>query len=173
MSVLKKLAHELKALLLVGLFFTAWLGSLVVLKKLILDEYHIGFAGLSAALMGALVLSKVVLILENVSLGEWVRKRAAWVEVVLRTVLYCAGVVVVLLIEKAFEGRHEYGGLAESLRSVFQHADIYHVWVNTICLGGALLSYNVLWVIRRNLGQGGLLRLLRTPIPDEPVAEGE
>ena len=161
------------ALLRLGLYFTAWLGALVVLKKLILEEYHIGFAGMSVTLMGALVLSKVVLILENVSLGPGVRNRAAWVEVVLRTILYSFGVVVVLLLEKAIEGRHEYGGFAESLRSIFQHADIHHVWVNTICLGGALLSYNVLWVVRRNLGEGGLVRLLRTPLPEEPVAGGE
>ena len=173
MSVLQKLAHELRALLLVGLYVTVWLGSRVVLKKLVLDEYDIGFAGMSAALMGALVLSKVVLILENVSLGAWVRSRPAWVEVVLRTVLYSFGVVVVLLLEKAFEGRHEHGGLAESLRSDFQHADIHHVRVNAICLGGALLSYNLLWVIRRNLGEGGLLRMLRMPLPDEPAAGGE
>ena len=173
MSMREMLAHELRALLLVGLYFTLWLGALVVLKKLILDEYQIGFAGMSAAVMGALVLSKVVLLLENVSLGAWVRNRPAWVEVILRTVLYSFGVVVVLLLEKAFEGRHEYGGFAESLRSIFLHADVHHVWVNAICLGGALLSYNVLWVIRRNLGAGALLRLLQTPLPDQPAGGGE
>jgi hypothetical protein len=172
MGVREKLAHELKALLELGLYFTAWLGALVILKKLILDEYHIGFAGISVALMGALVLSKVVLILENVSLGEWVRSRPAWVEIVLRTILYSFGVVIVLLLEKAFESRHEYGGFGESLRSIFQHTDIHHVWVNTICLGGALLSYNVLWVIRRHLGEGALLRLMLTPVPEKTMAEG-
>ena len=30
---------------------------------------------------------------------------------------------------------------------------------NTICLSGALLGYNMLTVIRRYLGEGGLLRL--------------
>jgi hypothetical protein len=173
MSVKQKLVEELKALLQVGLYFIIWLGWLVVLKKLVLAEYQIGFQGLSVALVGALVLSKAVLILEHVSLGDWVERRPAWVEVVLRTALYSFGVVVVLLLEKAFEGRHEYGGFAASLRAIFDHVDLSHVWVNSICVGGALLSYNVLWAIRRNLGPGGLLQLLRQPLPAEDSAAVE
>ena len=161
----ERLAHEFAALLRLGLYFTVWIGALVVLKKLILDEYHIGYTGMSAALVGALVLSKVVLILENVSLGGWVSRQAAWVEVGLRTLLYSFGVVVVLLLEKAFEGRHEHGGFSQALQAVLQDADLNHVWVNSMCLGGALLSYTLLWAIRRHLGEGALLRLMLTPLP--------
>lgn len=172
MGFREKLAYELTSLVRLGLYFTAWLGALVVLKKLILDEYHIGFAGMAGALVGALVLSKVVLILENVSLGGWVSRQPAWVEVLLRTLLYSFGVVVVLLLEKALEGRHEYGGFWQALQALPNHVDISHVWVNSICLGGALLSYNVIWAIGRHLGEGALLRLMLTPLPDEAAAEG-
>ena len=167
MPVKEKLIEEIKSLIQVWLYFTVWLGWLVVLKKLVLEEYQIGFQGLSVALVGALVLSKVVLILEHVTLGAWVERRPAWVEVILRTVLYSFGVVVVLLLEKAFEGRHEHGSFAASLRSLFGDVDLDHVWANAICIGGALLSYNVLWAVRRNLGSGGLLSLLQKPLPTE------
>lgn len=161
----ERLTHELRALAQAGLFFALWLGVLVVLKKLILEAYQIEFRGLSVALGGALVLSKVVLILENVSLGAWVRRQPAWVDVSLRTSLYTVGVAAVLLLEKAFEARHEHGGFVESLWAVLHHPELSHVWVNTIVVGGALLSYNMLWVIRRHLGEGGLLRLFRRPVP--------
>jgi hypothetical protein len=121
------------------------------------------------ALIGALVLSKVVLVLEHVPLGEWIRRQPAWVDVALRTILYALGVLVVLLLEKGFEGRHEYGGVGPSLAAVFQHADVYHVWANAICLTGALLSYNLLAVVRRHLGGTGLVRLLMSPLPEEPM----
>ena len=88
MAFREKLAREFRVLVQAMLYFTVWLGWLVVLKKLVLEEYRIEFQGLSVALVGALVLSKVVLILENVSLGEWVRKQPALVEVLLRTGLY-------------------------------------------------------------------------------------
>jgi hypothetical protein len=121
-------------------------------------------------IVGALVLAKVVLVLEHVPLGAWTRTRSALLDVVLRTALYAVGVLVVLLLEKAFEGRHEHGGFGPSLIAVFQHAEVHHVWVNTICLTGALLGYNALSVVRRHLGQGGLLRLFLSPLPEEPGA---
>ena len=167
MAAHEKLKHELEELGLAGLYFFLWIGLLVAIKKFVLAEYQIEFAGLSAALIGALVLAKVVLILEHVPLGPLTRNRPAWVEVLVRTVLYAAGVVVVLLLEKGFEGRHEYGGFLESLRSLFQHADIDHVWANAICISGALLGYNALSVIRRHLGDGGLIAIFREPFPGE------
>jgi len=166
MTTKQKLAHELKAVGLAALYFGVWLGSLVLLKRLVLEEYQIEFGGLSMVLMGALILSKVVLILEHVSLGSWVRRQPAWMEVLLRTALYVAGVVVVLLLEKGFEGRHEHGGFGASLMAVFQGAKLQHILANTICVTGALLLWNLSSVVVRHLGRGALLRMLRVPLPE-------
>ncbi len=162
--------HEVKALTLAMLYFGAWIGVLVLLKTLVLDEYRIKFHGFSTALVGTLVLAKVVLVLEHVPLAAWFRRHAALFDVVIRTVFYSLGVLVVLLLEKAFEARHEHGSFGRSLASVFQHPDIHHVWVNTISLSAALLGYNLLAVVRRHLGQGGLIRLLLSPLPEESGA---
>jgi hypothetical protein len=123
------------------------------------------------AVVGALVLSKVVLVLEHVSLGAWVRARPAWVDVVLRTAMYTLGVAVVLALEKGFEGRHEYGSLGSALRQLLQQEDVHHVWANTLCLSGALLGYNALIVVGRHLGKGGLIRMFLSPLPDETQAD--
>jgi len=163
----QKLKDEIKAVAVTTLYFATWLGCLVLLKKFILAEYQIAFHGLSVALIGALVLAKVVLVLEHVSLGTWVRTHTALIDVVLRTVLYAFGVFVVLVLERAFEGRHEYGGFGSSMMALFRHAQDHHVWANTICLTSALLGYNVLSVIRRHLGEGGLIRLFLSPLPEE------
>jgi hypothetical protein len=171
MSVRQKLKKEIKSVVLATLYFATWIGALMVLKVLVLEEYRIEFHAWSLVLFGALVLAKVVLVLEHVPLGAWIRTRPAWVDVIVRTVLYGLGVLVVLLLEKAFEGRHEHGGFVPSLVSVFQHAEIHHVWVNAICLSGALLGYNVLSVIRRHLGEGGLIRMFLSPLPEEPRAK--
>ena len=172
MSLRQKLMDEIRAVTLAALYFACWIGVLVFLKTLALAEYRIAFHGLSLVLVGALVLAKVVLVLEHVSLGAWIRTRPALVDVSLRTALYALGVLVVLLLEKAFEGRHEYGGFGPSLAMVFQHAEIHHVWVNTICLSGALLGYNMLSVVRRHLGEGGLLRLFLSPLPEQAKENG-
>jgi hypothetical protein len=172
MSLRQKLMDEIRAVTLATLYFGTWIGVLVFLKTLALAEYRIAFRGLSLVLVGALVLAKVVLVLEHVSLGAWIRTRPALVDVILRTALYALGVLVVLLLEKAFEGRHEHGGFGASLMAVFQHAEVHHVWVNTVCLSGALLGYNMLSVVRRHLGEGGLLRLLLSPLPEQAKESG-
>lgn len=135
-----------------------------MLKKLILAEYNIQFQGWSMVLLGALVLSKVVSILEHISLGSWVKNQPAIVDVILRTVLYTFGVFVVLVLEKGIEGRHEHGGFTSSVSYGFKHAEIYHVFANTICVSGALLVYNMLSVVRQHLGHGGLMRIFMTPL---------
>lgn len=165
MSLTQKIKHELKAVGVATLYFGCWLLALVAIKQLILAEYEIEFVGFSKALVGALILSKVVLVLEHISLGSWVNSRPAWVDVVVRTILYALGVLLVILLERGFEGREEYGGFGEALLAVFQHADIYHVSVNVMVVTGALFVYNILAVIRHHLGEGGLLRLLLQPVP--------
>ena len=167
MSIKQRLKNEINAFLLAILYFGFWVGMLMSIKTLILAEYQIAFNGWTLAVIGVLVLAKVVLILEHVSLGAWISSQPAWLDVLLRTILYSVGVFVVMVLEKAFEGRHEYGGLGNSLSEVFQHVEAPHLWVNTICVTAALLGYNILDVIRRHYGPGGVLQLFMSPIPYE------
>ena len=68
MSFKQKLKDEIKDIGIAALYFGCWLGALVLLKSLILAEYKIAFHGWTAVVVGALVLSQVVLVLEHVSL---------------------------------------------------------------------------------------------------------
>ena len=167
MSFQQKLKEEAKAIMITALYFGCWVAAMMLLKSLVLAEYKIAFSGWSVAVVGVLILSKVVLLLEHVSLGAWVNARPAWVETVLRTAMYSLGLVVVLVIEKGFEGRHDYGGFFPTLRHLFQQTDVHHVWANTLCLSGALLVYNGLSVVQRHLGKGGLIRVFMSPLPEE------
>jgi hypothetical protein len=138
-----------------------------LIKHLVLTEYDIEFGDWSMALIGALILAKVVLILEHVPLGDWISRQPVLVHVILRTVLYTVGVFAVLLLEKAFETRHEHGGFFQSLGSVLEHPDMRHVWVNAICLSGALLVYNCWTILQRRLGSESLAQLFLSPLPKE------
>lgn len=161
----RRLIHELKAVGWVAFYFGCWLSALVLIKTLLLKSYQIEFSGVSRVLVGTIVLSKVVLVLEKVPLGTWVRSRPAWVDVVLRTALFAGGVFVLVWLERSFDKRHAYGGFGPALTAVFQHADAAHILVNTFCLTIALLGYNALAVIRKYLGTGGLLRFFLSPLP--------
>jgi len=166
MNCRERLKRELKAMTLATLYFGAWIGALLVIKHLVLAEYGIPFHRWSMALVGAMVLSKVVLVLEHFPLGARVRAGPTWVHVVLRTALYSVGVFVVLVLEKTLAGWQAHGSLIRSMTAGFQQAQLHHVMANVICLSGALLGYNLLAMIRQHLGEGALLRLLLSPLPD-------
>lgn len=162
----QRLVNEARAMGFAALYFACWIAFLILLKKLILAEYDIAFSGMSKALIGVLLLSKVVLVLERVSLGSWVRSQPAIVGVAVRTALYGGGVVVVLLLERAFEGRHEYGGFGPALAAVFTQVERHHVWANAIAVTASLLGYNMLSVIRDHVGKGRLLHMFLAPCPE-------
>jgi hypothetical protein len=167
MSFKQKLIAEIKAIVITTFYFGCWIAGLLLLKSLILAEYQISFHGWSVLVVGALVLAKVVLVLEHVPLGEWVRVRPAWVEVILRTALYSLGVAVVIVLEKGVEGRHEHGSFGLALRYLFQHEDIHHVLASVLCMSGSLLVYNALTVVKRHLGEGGVIQVFLLPFPED------
>lgn len=171
MGFRQKLEHELREVVRATLYFGCWIAILITLKQLVLEEYQIEFSGMSKALIGALILAKVVLVLEHVSLGARIRAAPAWVDILLRTLLYSFGVFVVLLLEHGFEGRHEYGSFAASLEALFQHEDLPHILATCIVLFGALLGYNFLSALRAHLGEGGLRQILLLPIPGKATAQ--
>lgn len=164
MSIQQKIKHEFRDIVLVTLFFAAWLGVFMGLKVLLLEDYQIRVANVSVVLIGALILAKVVLILEHVPLGAWLREKPVWVDVVLRTILYATGTFVVMLLEKSLESRHAQGGFGPALTNILQHRDMPHIWVSTICLGGALFFFNLLAAVRRHLGGSGLSGVFLAPL---------
>jgi hypothetical protein len=170
MNFQQKLRKEIIEVLVTTLYFVLWFGVLMSLKTLYLSEYHIEVRGFSLALVGALIVAKVVLLMEHVTLGQWIRNHAVALEILLRTVLCTIGVALALLLERGFEARHEHGGFWNSVVWVFQHRDGRHVWADSIGVGAALLAYNTLRAIRRHLGEGRLHRVFLSPPASEPSA---
>ena len=164
-GIAAKLKREIRSIAIVTLYFALWLATLMLIKVLLLAEYEIKFDRWSAAIVGALILAKVVLVLERVPLGPWVESRAAWIGVLLRTALYTLGVAAVLAIEHGVSGRKEHGGFLPALAAAARVTDSPHVAVNVICVSGALLVYNAFDVMYRGLGADALRRLFLDPAP--------
>lgn len=159
MAVLKKILEELKVILRTASYFAVVFILMMVMKKLYLSDYNIEFTGLSQAIIGALILSKVVLLMELITLGQWVQRQPPVVDVILRTLLYTAGVLVVVVLEKAFEKRHDSGSFGEHLSFILNHRDFYHVWATTLGVSGSIFVYNAFSIVQRMLGRHGLSRL--------------
>jgi len=163
-----KLKSKLREMAATIAYFSAWIGALILLKTLVLREYHIDFVGWSKVLVGALLLSKVVRLLDHVPFGKWIQAKPAWMDVGLRTALYSAGLAAILLLDAGWEGREEHGGFVAALKARHEVASFPHILVDSICLTGAFFFYNVLSVLRRYLGDVSLFRLFLKPIPTHP-----
>jgi hypothetical protein len=157
--MLKKILKEIDTIARTALYFAIVFIILMVMKKLYLKDYNIAFNGVSHALLGALVMSKVVILMEYISLGKWVQRQPAIVDVIFRTLLYTAGVLVVVVLEKAFEKRHEADGFIHAISYVFTNRDIYHVWATIIGSGVSIFVYNSISVVQRVMGKSGLAKL--------------
>ena len=165
MKILKKILEEIKIILRTATYFAIVFILMMVMKKLYLKDYDIEFVGLSQAIIGALIMSKVIILMELITLGSWVQRKPPIVDVILRTLLYTAGVAIVVLLEKAFEARHKAGGFGDAFSYVFSHRDIYHVWATTIGAAGSIFVYNSFSVVQRTMGKNGLAKLFfSTPL---------
>src|SRR5664279_3609832 len=159
MSVLKSIFKEIKAIARTAAYFATVFLLMMVMKKLYLKDYDIEFTGISQALIGALILSKVVILMELISLGSWVQREPPIVDVCLRTVLYTSGVWIVVILEKLFERRHDTGGIGDSISYLFSHRDIYQIWATTLGSGFSIFIYNAFFVVQQMLGKHGLMKL--------------
>ena len=163
--MLKKFFKEIKTIARTAAYFAIVFILMMVMKTLDLKDYNIEFNGISQALLGALVMSKVVILMEYITLGKRVQRQPAIVDVILRTILYTAGVLIVIVLEKAFEKRHEAGGYVKAISYVFSNRDIYHVWATTIGSAASIFAYNCFSVVQRVMGKNGLAKLFfSTPL---------
>lgn len=99
-SITRRLRREVREIGLVSVFFLLWFLLFLSLKKLILAEYHIGVRVVGTAVIGALVVAKVVVILDKTAVAAGFRSNLLIVHVLWRSVTYTAVVFVVTLAER-------------------------------------------------------------------------
>jgi len=160
-----KLKKELKSLGIIMSYFGLWFAFMIVLKILLLKQYDIEFTGLSMAFIGALIVGKVILIIDHIPMGSWIERQPAIVNILFRTFLYSVGIIIIIILEKAFEVRHEYGGFFNAVPQLFSRADINHIYANSLAVICALLGFNLFDLFGKYFGEGGFRKVLLSPPP--------
>jgi hypothetical protein len=168
---MNRLIHELKLVGLVTLYFMTCFALVLTLKKLFLAQYDLEFYGISAAVVGALVVGKVVVLLDHTRLGNrFDDTHSAWVGAIYKTAVYSAVAFLVIATEKIIHAYRETGHFGESLKEVWHHRDRSVMLATVLCVGLAFAGYNLYSAIDRRLGNGTLRKLLfrRSPPSDGP-----
>jgi len=174
MSLLHTVKHEVKQVGLVTLYFLVCFGLVLVLKKLFLAQYHVEFYALSAAVIGALVAAKVVVVLDKTRLGtRFDESHSVGVAALYKTFCYVVATFFVLLAEKLFHAYREAGTLDQAIAHVWAHRDRNIILAKALVIGVAYAGYHVYAGLDRRLGEGVLRRMIWTRSGSRPAAIGQ
>lgn len=160
MKLLSTLKHEIKEVGLVTLYFLFCFTVVLTLKKLFLASYQIEVQALSTAAVGALIVAKVVVVLDKTRAGvRFDATHPLWIAALYKTLVYVLATAVVLFAEKLFHAYRESGVLAAAVAEVWEHRDRNLMLAKVICIGLAFAGYHLYAGLDRLLGKGTLWRL--------------
>jgi hypothetical protein len=159
MSLTERIRHEIREIGLVTAYFLAWFLFFLTLKQLLLEEYQVDVAVLRTAIIGALVVAKVVVVLDKTRFADRFRSGPLIAHVVWRAVGYTAIVFGVTLVERFYDVYREHGDVHATFAALWARRDYRHFLAMNLTVAVAFVVFNSLNEIDRRLGEGGLRRL--------------
>lgn len=163
MKALHWLKKEVKELAILFVYFAFYFGIFIVFKKLILDHYDISYYGFGAAMVGALLAAKAVLVIEGSPLSRPFHTSAPYVKVLYDTFLYTLLALIFLYLEKSLELMHQEGTFRLAFFTARHEDDFPDFCAKVGWAGLCFLGYSVFAVINHHLGSGKLWRFFFTP----------
>ena len=142
----------------VSFFFIAMILIFAVVKLLAL-QYSIRFYAFARAAIGALVLGKVVLLMELAASKGAVSRQPRAVVVAFKTVIYAVGVFLFEFGERLARAWYQTGSLSEGLATVKANANLDRFTALVILVCTIVAMYLAMEEISHAMGEGALTRL--------------
>lgn len=164
-SLLSRVKHEVKEVGLVTLYFLFCFSVVLMLKKLLLASYDIEVFVLSTVVVSALVVGKVVVVLDKTRAGSrFDTTHPLGIAALYKTLIYTAATFVVLFLEKVVHAYRESGLLGDAILTVWAHRDRNLILAKVLCVGLAFAGYHLYAGLDRRLGVGVLRRFITTKV---------
>lgn len=159
-KVIRVLKHEIAAMLPSLVFFLIGFNLIAYTLGLALEPYGISYASAAKASIGALVIAKVVLIIDHLPFAGSFSERPLIRPILFRTVIYTAFTMLVHILEELIRDSIRAGNLSAGLEAwqtdlVWQHLLFVALWVLVLFL--AFVTFDE---IRRGYGLPTLPRML-------------
>jgi hypothetical protein len=141
------------AFLLIGLMF-----------KLFVSEYEIEFSAFAKAAVAALVIGKVIAILDWTESGyaaDSTHRRI--VVIAVKTFFYALVVIVLGIGEKIFHAYRDAGSLGEAVSNLIANANLDRFMGLVLLISLVVFIYLAMQEIEQAMGQGALFRLFFEP----------
>ncbi len=157
-SITGGLAGLVREVVPVVLFFFIAFLLIFVLFKLFVSQYSIEFSAFTKAAVAALILGKVIPLLDWAESGYLDSYRPA-VVIAAKTIIYGLVVFVLGTGERIFEASRRVGTLRGGIDYVIAHANLDRSLGLVLLISLVIGAYLVLQQISRAMGKGVMLRL--------------
>jgi hypothetical protein len=147
----------------VVLFFFVAFGLIFLLFKLFVSQYSIEFSAFSKAAVAALILGKVIPLLDWVQSGHRFDTHRPAVVIGCKTFIYALVVVILGIGEKIFHNVREAGSFQDGISRVIANANLDRFLGLVLLISLLVGSYLAMQEISRAMGKGALFRLFFQP----------
>lgn len=141
-------------------FFFSAFGLLFLLFKLFVAQYSIEYSAFAKAAVAALILGKVVPLLDWVQSGHRFETHRRIVVIASKTVIYATVVIVLGIGERMFETYREEGSLGKAADFMIANSNGHRFLGLVLLISVVVGAYLALQEIDRAMGDGSLYRLL-------------
>lgn len=152
-SIAHKLKHELFEFIPPAIFFFVAFHLLALTQSLMLKEYGIHISTFFAATIGALIVAKVVLLLDHVPIINRFPDKPLIYNVVWKTMLYFLAALFVRYLEHLIHFYRQTHDVAEAHRQLMEKVIWPHFWAVQMWLAVLLLIFCALRELSRALGR--------------------
>jgi hypothetical protein len=149
----EKLRHELIEYAFNVAYLTLVFAAFLQYRRFLLAEYSITYTNYWLALIGALILGKVIMIGSVFRLGRWLEEKPLIVPTIYKALLFCIFVVVFRVVEYAIKGLLHGDGLAAALGEFFVQKGVDEVLANSVVVLVALIPFFAVKELGRVLGR--------------------
>lgn len=151
--------RELKEVFAISLTFFILFILFGVLKKAMLGQHQIEYYAMGTALIGSLILGKVVLIFDKLPLTKKMDYLPNIYRVFFRSLVYLLGYAIFTLIEHWIKGLIDGESIGKAMEHAFKHLSGIEFAMSMVVVFIAFLFFNSFWVIRTKYGPKALYKL--------------
>ena len=148
--------HEMAPAVL--FFFSAFM-IIFLMFKLFVAQYSIEFSAFTKAAIAALILGKIVPLLDWAQSGHSFDTHRRIVVVAAKTVIYGSAVIVFGIGERIFDAYRKTGDIRDAVKLLVANANLDHFLGLVLLISLIVFVYLMIQEINRAMGNGALFRL--------------
>ena len=147
------------------IYFSAVFHAVAITKAALLTDYGLSPSGSAMALIGALLVSKAILVTDKRNFTNALSHGPLLYDVLWKAAIFSVFTVLFGVVEELVPMLARSRSLQRALEHFFKEAPVHHFWVFQMWLYGSLVMYCLVTELGRRLGEKNFAELLLARSP--------